>query len=542
MRKIIINIICILLLSSIIVSADIDNSSSIDLKPKLDTNAGKYGYIDKSGNWIITPSFQEASEFSDGLALVRCFDENDSQVTYTGYIDSKGELAFDKKFVSGYSFKNGYAVVTDKDEKVSLIDKRGNVVLETDYYYYGSNSTVTGIHTEISDMPTGRSGISPKVGYITDDLKLIKPMFSGGPSYYILDDSEESFPQVPYSEYDSSGKELKFVRYLINTKMEPVEMPSGFVSSIKDGMILIDGDNGFAFMNMDGEIFDEIYSSQTGQKHKFVRAESFSEGHAVVGVEDVLSDPYGDPVTAYGYINKDGSTFKEPEYLSANSFSEGLAAVQPYPSHALSMSILKTNGEYLLPPQTRQEIAYSENEEDYFATGLYTQEEYDFVKSEVKRIVSEVTGKNMSDLEKLAAIHKYVIDHGNYSLIQAKDPTPLGLRYMFEAIGILKGRTVVCDGYTKLLGLLLNEAGIENMYVSGEAAPGGGERYIPHSWNLVKIGEKYYHIDATWDDDEGPNKYYLVSDKYMKESRRWEYSDYPAVSKGYYDDTWQSKK
>lgn len=105
---------------------------------------------------------------------------------------------------------------------------------------------------------------------------------------------------------------------------------------------------------------------------------------------------------------------------------------------------------------------------------------------------------------------------------------------------ILKDKAVVCDGYSKLLGLLLNEAGIENTLIYGEASQGGGN-YMAHSWNLVKIGGNYYHVDATWNDNEGPNKYYLVSDKYMKESRIWEYSKYPAVPKGYFNDKWQPK-
>lgn len=542
MKKIILYLMIIISLSSIIVFAEADIASGAVLQPKLDTTAGKYGYVDSNSNWVITPRFEEAAEFSEGLALVRCFDENDHQMSYTAYINTKGELAFNNKFFWGYSFKNGYAAVADKEEKISIIDKNGNVVLKTDYYYYGGDSEIPGIHTVISNVHPGRSTTSPIVGYITKDLKLVKPMFNGSPSYYRLDDTEEFFPMATYSEYDSAGNSTKFTRYLINKNLEPVEMPDGFVSSIKDGMVLINGGSVFAFIDMEGNIYDEIYSSKTQQKHKFVKAEPFNDGHALVAVEGVLEDPYGDPMTAYGYINKDGTAFMEPKYSSANSFSEGLAAVQLHPSYRYGMAVLKADGNYLLLPQTRSMIEYAEAEEQFFTNHLYSQGEYDFVKSEVARIVSEVTTKKMSDLEKLAAIHKYVIEHADYCFWEVKDPNPFGMNYKFEAIGALKGKPIVCDGYTKLLGLLLNEAGIENIKVIGEAAPAGSGYYEPHAWNLVKIGDKYYHVDATWNDKEGPDKYYLVSDEYMKESRRWEYSDYPEASKGYYNDNWQPKK
>lgn len=528
MRKIIICAICTLLLSSIMVFADTDNSGSIELRPMLDTKAGKYGYVDKNGKWIIAPSFREAGEFSEGLANVRCIDENGHQLDYAGYIDSTGKLAFDKKFFWGYPFKDGYAAVLGKDEKVSIIDKKGNIVLKTDYYLYRSNPEVAGIHTEICDIHLGSSATRPNIGYITNGLKLVKPMFISSPTYYRSDDYEEYFPVAGSC--------------LINTKLEPVEMPPGFISSVKDGMILINGGSSFAFMDMDGKIIDEIYSFRTKKMHKFVKAESFSEGHAVVVVDKVLKDIYGQNyIESYGYINKDGTTFKEPEYLSANSFREGLAAVQPDPRHSYSKAILKSNGEYLLPPKMLPDIACSEKEREYISIVLHTQEEYDFVKSEVKRIVNEIIDEKMSDLEKLAAIHKYVLDHCNYARIIFK--SPLGLVYEHEAIGILKYGDGVCDAYASITGLLLTEAGIESVPISGSTFV---EEGINHSWNLVKINGNYYHLDVTFNDRNGPDKYYLVSDEYMKTKaageRKWDYSKYPAVPKGYFNDKWQPKQ
>ncbi|MBR4727189.1 MAG: leucine-rich repeat protein, partial [Clostridia bacterium] len=51
-----------------------------------------------------------------------------------------------------------------------------------------------------------------------------------------------------------------------------------------------------------------------------------------------------------------------------------------------------------------------------------------------------------------------------------------------------------CDSYSKLYKLLLTEAGIENMRVTGRADGGN------HAWNAVKIDGVWCQIDVTWDD------------------------------------------
>lgn len=548
MKKLIVYIFFVLIFSSVTVFAGTvyDTQAStgakavanVELKPKLDTGSGKYGYVDKKGKWVIKPKFLDAKGFSEGLAVVRYF--IDSDIPFTGYIDTKGNEAFKTRYYGSYDFKNGYAAVLDKNEKVSIIDKKGKVVLKTNYYYYNIKPQVTGIYMEICDSPTS-SGVQPKVGYITNNLKLVKPMFGSSPSYYRLTHTGNLFPSASYAKYDSNNKLVKLTLYLINTKMQPVELPSSDVVSVKEGMILLRCDKYYAFVNMNGNIFDKVYVSSTRKSHKFVKAESFSEGLAVVQVEGVLKDVHGRNVNAYGYINKSGKAFKEPQYMMAQSFSGGLAAVQPYPSYYYSMAILKSDGKYLVAPQERPRVKCEEKYKKFMTYSLYSQGEYNYLVSEIKRIVNEVTNNKMSDLQKAESLHKYVLDRAMYDNGDLYyNPTPMGLLYSFDALGILKNGYGVCDSYTKLLGLLLIEAGIDNQEVIGTVNGKG------HTWNLVKLAGNYYHLDATFNDSDKDMNYYFVSDKYLKSlsgrlTRKWEYSKYPTASKGYFDDQIRKK-
>lgn len=68
-------------------------------------------------------------------------------------------------------------------------------------------------------------------------------------------------------------------------------------------------------------------------------------------------------------------------------------------------------------------------------------------------------------------------------------------------------KSAVCEGYSKVMQLMMNRYGIENIYVTGDA---GGA----HAWNMVRMDDgKYYWLDATWDDQKDEifqHQYFLV--------------------------------
>lgn len=71
-------------------------------------------------------------------------------------------------------------------------------------------------------------------------------------------------------------------------------------------------------------------------------------------------------------------------------------------------------------------------------------------------------------------------------------------------------KSAVCEGYAKVMQLLMNCYHISNIYITGDA--GGG-----HAWNMVRMNDgKYYWLDATWDDqeyEEVRHNYFLVGNQ-----------------------------
>ncbi|MCW1242004.1 S-layer homology domain-containing protein [Bacillus pretiosus] len=153
-----------------------------------------------------------------------------------------------------------------------------------------------------------------------------------------------------------------------------------------------------------------------------------------------------------------------------------------------------------------------------------TKEQTEYVMKQAKAIVSSITQVGMDDHEKVKAIHDYVVKHISYD-------TSYKAYTAYEA---LVNRSAVCQGYTLLTYQLLKEAGIENHFVVGT---GDGQ---PHAWNLVKIENKWYHLDTTFDDpvpDEQGRvtySYFNLSDEQIARNHEWNRNDYPQATTNYY--------
>jgi WG containing repeat len=82
---------------------------------------GKYGYIERNGNIVIPARFEQARDFSEGLASVKIGDKY-------GCIDASGKIVIPPRFDFIDEFKNGLARITLDRLENGKIDKTGKIV------------------------------------------------------------------------------------------------------------------------------------------------------------------------------------------------------------------------------------------------------------------------------------------------------------------------------------------------------------------------------------------------------------------------------
>ncbi|MBQ6067136.1 MAG: hypothetical protein IJK89_09970 [Clostridia bacterium] len=96
----------------------------------------------------------------------------------------------------------------------------------------------------------------------------------------------------------------------------------------------------------------------------------------------------------------------------------------------------------------------------------------------------------LSDVQKALLLHDRLAVHCEYDRGVYTSAGPgVNARNIY---GGLVERCAVCDGYTKTYIYLLRQVGIKSVMNRSDA--------LNHSWNIVYIGGKPYHVDVTFDD------------------------------------------
>lgn len=164
----------------------------------------------------------------------------------------------------------------------------------------------------------------------------------------------------------------------------------------------------------------------------------------------------------------------------------------------------------------------------------YSKEDMVYMKKEsqnrVKEIIAKVVKPSMSDYDKELALHDYLLENAEYDQRFYYGNMP---EESYSDYGTLVKGTGVCDSYAKAMYRLLNTAGIETLYVTGNAID--GDQVIFHAWNIVRLDGEYYNLDPTWNDPiiygkpkgETRHTYFNLTDEELSKDHMWDESKYP---------------
>ena len=121
-------------------------------------------------------------------------------------------------------------------------------------------------------------------------------------------------------------------------------------------------------------------------------------------------------------------------------------------------------------------------------------------------LAAEAVQQDMSDVQKLRALHDTLVRLCQYDTDTAAQAAPDGATAPFAADGALLDHQAVCAGYGRAFGMLCEAAGLDSIYIASED--------MNHGWNAVRLDGQTYYIDCTFDDPV-PDRGAYVSDQYF---------------------------
>ena len=126
---------------------------------------------------------------------------------------------------------------------------------------------------------------------------------------------------------------------------------------------------------------------------------------------------------------------------------------------------------------------YSDSDYCVFTPGYtYTDSEIDEIQTAMEQSFQEVRAlipEDAGDYEKVRIVYTYVIDHTQYQT--GEDDQSIA--------GVFWKKSAVCAGYAGAVQYLLERLDIPCIYVDGSTKG--------HAWDIVKIGQEYYYVEAT---------------------------------------------
>lgn len=164
------------------------------------------------------------------------------------------------------------------------------------------------------------------------------------------------------------------------------------------------------------------------------------------------------------------------EFLDVNN--NFITSIEPL-KEAKSLKTLCIYNNCILDYNTVEDCGFLRDA--YNNSGQCTLDEALDLEKRAKEIVATFP-KDLSEIQLEKTIYQYIIDNMYFSENACKTT-------VFGYYGLMSG-SGVCGDYAEAFALLANHAGLEAYECDSDT----------HAWNIVKIGDKYYHCDALWDD------------------------------------------
>lgn len=141
---------------------------------------------------------------------------------------------------------------------------------------------------------------------------------------------------------------------------------------------------------------------------------------------------------------------------------------------------------------------------------LYTDKQIKELNFKVTEILNKHTKDTMTLQEKIKAVHDYIILNTKYDMDKVNNESHY---HSNTAYGNLIQGFGICSGYSDAMAIFLTIFEVPNFKVSSDT----------HVWNALYLNDKWYHLDATWDDQIDSNgnenlihKFFIINSANLK--------------------------
>lgn len=272
--------------------------------------AGRWGFVNRTGQEVVKAKYRVAYDFSEGLAVV--FDKS-----RWGAINAFGGIVIPPQYLRMGSFKEGKAWVHLKKGKKGYIDKNGNLLFAKHF------SKLTNFKNGIARVYVRKKGwglINTKGEYI------LKP--------------KKAYDKIePFNEYGLAKVKVGKKYRLMNEAGELVGKKAyGKIRDFHEGFAAVRVQaltgNHIGKTNLNWMFIDT--TGEVVIDKEFRQLKDFSEGRAAFTSEE----------TKRGYINTKGEVVIEPTYFRVEPFKDNRALVWDNYNRT---GVIDTTGKVIIP-------------------------------------------------------------------------------------------------------------------------------------------------------------------------------------------------
>lgn len=261
----------------------------------------------------------------------------------------------------------------------------------------------------------------------------------------------------------------------------------------------------------------ELLSEQTPVYTAAVAMDGFGAFYSEKNTDEILSDAENN--YTYGQITVSGKNVMSHVYMRCFSVSDisKYTAEKANEQSAKILSAVKTAvaDKYLKCIVRQYSISVSVKQDK--KSGRYTSMTVKvFIavgesNEQRKEVVSSFVAPNADKWKELDVGEKLM--NLNSFMLNGQFKYDVSLHNRSSVYEFIKDKKGVCEEYAGLTALFLDYMNIENYVITGRA------NGVGHMWNMVKLYDRYYHLDILWDgaiNSEGVHtsistKYLLVS-------------------------------